>query len=266
MREEDIVKAEDMKMKELTTEEVAARRAELRQMRELMFRADIKAKRVAKIKSKTYRRIQKKERQKNQLGLDELDQLDPEAAEAERMKMEAERAKERATMRHKNTGKWAKAMLARGGDLDVDQRREILEQLNRGEMLRKKIHGTGPDDESEGSDGDDMGVEQIKAAAFDELTNLARGDSAEVPQQRGLFEMKFMKDAMAREQRRADELIDDFKSELRHLGNDPQEGTDDEADAAGPQAIGGRMSFRPGTVKVMFLHAGLGPRSFVFSS
>ncbi len=51
-------------MNNLSVEEVAERRAQLRKMRDLMFRADVKAKRVAKIKSKTYRRIRKKEKEK----------------------------------------------------------------------------------------------------------------------------------------------------------------------------------------------------------
>jgi U3 small nucleolar RNA-associated protein 14 len=54
---------------DLTVEEVAARRAELRKMKELMFRAEVKAKRVAKIKSKTYRRLRRKEKEKMSAGL-----------------------------------------------------------------------------------------------------------------------------------------------------------------------------------------------------
>ncbi|QRW24502.1 U3 small nucleolar RNA-associated protein 14 [Rhizoctonia solani] len=60
----------------ISEEDLAARRAQLRLTRELMFRADIKAKRVAKIKSKAYRRMKKREKEKQkeaavELGLDE---------------------------------------------------------------------------------------------------------------------------------------------------------------------------------------------------
>ena len=48
----------------LSVEEVAQRRGELRKMRELMFRAEIMARRVGKIKSKTYRRIKRKEKER----------------------------------------------------------------------------------------------------------------------------------------------------------------------------------------------------------
>ena len=49
-----------LQMKQLSTEEIAQRRGELRKMRELMFRAEVKARRVGKIKSKTYRRQKRK--------------------------------------------------------------------------------------------------------------------------------------------------------------------------------------------------------------
>ncbi|KAF8466505.1 hypothetical protein JB92DRAFT_3061329 [Gautieria morchelliformis] len=69
------------------------------------------------------------------------------------MKDEVERAKERATSRHKNTGKCASAMKGSGG-LDVDQRREIKEMLERGEALRAKIHGdNGSDDDDDDTEG-----------------------------------------------------------------------------------------------------------------
>ena len=63
MREEDLAHTEELKMNHLSVEEVAARRAEVRKMRELTFRAEVKAKRMAKIKSKAFRRLKKKERE-----------------------------------------------------------------------------------------------------------------------------------------------------------------------------------------------------------
>ena len=140
-------------MNHLSVEEVSARRAELAKMRDLMFRAEAKAKRIAKIKSKTYRRLKKKERARlaEKLGEGSDDDLDDEEA---RLKREVERARERATLRHKNTGKWAKAMRARG-ELDEDQRRDINEMLDRGEKLRRKIQGEGESDEESEDEGED---------------------------------------------------------------------------------------------------------------
>ncbi|KAF8592755.1 small-subunit processome [Ramaria rubella] len=263
MRDEsDITKTEALKMNHLSVEEVAERRGELRKMRELMFRAEAKAKRVAKIKSKTYRKIQRKGREKVRGLIEEAEgpgSLKDE--EAERMKREVERAKERATLRHKNTGKWAKAMKGRG-ELEEDQRQDIEEMLDKGERLRAKIRGDGgseddDDDEQEG------GVEGIKTNAFKELRRLERDeaeDAATLPgKAKGVFAMRFMQEAMAREARRAGEVVDDFRNEIARLGGGGSD--EDAADAgaedavSGPsgmqvQRLGGRLTFRPGQAMV----------------
>lgn len=256
MREDEIAQTETLKMNHLSVEEVAARRAELAKMRDLMFRAEAKAKRVAKIKSKTYRRLKKKERARlaEKLGEGSDDDLDDEEA---RLKREVDRARERATLRHKNTGKWAKAMRERG-ELDEDQRRDINEMLDRGERLRKKIRGEGDsgdedsDDDASDEEGED-GAARIKSRAFDELAALDVDDT-ETPAGKGksIFEMKFMRDAMAREQRKADEIADDFVKEMG--GGDPD--ADDDADVedgdqpsgAIIQRVGGRVVYRPGAL------------------
>ena len=257
MREDEIAQTESLKMNHLSVEEVAARRAELAKMRDLMFRAEAKAKRLAKIKSKTYRRLRKKERARlaEKLGEGE-DAEDPDDEEAQ-MRREVERARERATLRHKNTGKWAKAMRSRG-ELDEDQRRDINEMLDRGEKLRRKIQGQDgsdeeeeSDDESDGMDGEE-GISRIKAKAFDELATLDTGEPevSSGKKDKSIFEMKFMKDAMAREQHRTKGMVDDF---IREMGGDD---LDDEPSAPLPeetqevtvQRVGGRVVYRPGAL------------------
>ena len=257
LRENEIAQTESLKMNELSVEEVAARRAELAKMRDLMFRAEAKAKRIAKIKSKTYRRIKKKERARLAEKLGELEADDPDDEEA-RLKREIDRARERATLRHKNTGKWAKAMKARG-ELDEDQRRDINEMLDRGEKLRRKIQGQGSSDEKSDDDDESVegegeeGISKIRAKAFDELATLD-ADEPEVQEGKkgkSIFEMKFMKDAMAREQRRANELVDDFVREMG--GGDPDDEEVVQQDADQPQdltvqRVGGRVTYRPGAL------------------
>lgn len=258
MREQDIAQTEALKMNHLSVEEVAERRAELAKMRELMFRAEAKAKRIAKIKSKTYRRIKKKEKAKLAAKLGELDDDDGDEDEV-RLKREVERARERATLRHKNTGKWAKAMKARG-ELDEDQRKEINEMLDRGEKLRRRIQGQGSDESDSSEEEDDAygedGIERVKASAFDELKQLesAGQDASETVGKKGksVFEMKFMKDAMARDQHRANQIADDFIKELggRIPGEDDEDGEDHGVSLPldGVSRVGGRMSFRPGNI------------------
>ena len=46
-----------------------------------------------------------------ELPLEELAEINPEAAKEEMLKLEKERAADRASLRHKNTSKWAKGMM-----------------------------------------------------------------------------------------------------------------------------------------------------------
>ncbi|KAF8195123.1 Utp14-domain-containing protein [Pholiota molesta] len=264
MREEDLHHTEDkmLAMNQLSVEEVAQRRAELRKMRELMFRAEIKAKRVGKIKSKTYRRLRRKERERLGEKIDEAES-DPEAA---KMKAELDRARERATLRHKHTGKWARQMRHKEG-MDEESRRDIEEMLARGEKLRRRIKGVGSgesEDGSEDEDDDDNGLDvdaniaKIKAGAFDELRKLdeAAGEQEESASRKGksVFEMKFMKDAMARREVQANQEKDDFIKEMGgHVGGGDDSGEEDEgAEELDPSSgvvtrrAGGRVVYRPG--------------------
>jgi len=240
---------------------VAQRRAELRQMRELMFRAEIKARRINKIKSKTYRKIKRKEKEKlKEKTLEDGLEGDSDAEE-DRLKREVERARERATLRHKSTGKWAKQMKQK--HFDEGGREEIEEMLHRGEQLRRKIQGIGSDEsEEEESSEEDKDADtqesilKIKKAAFEEIKELQGSTSTnehERKKGKGVFEMKFMKDAMAREQAKTDRMVDDF---VKEVGGDVGEGSDDEQQdqlgdldtASGVLAnrTGGRLAFRPG--------------------
>ncbi|KAF9564953.1 Utp14-domain-containing protein [Agrocybe pediades] len=270
MREEDIHNTEDtmLKMNNLSVEEVAERRAELRKMRELMFRAEIKARRVKKIKSKTYRKIKRKEKERLGEKIDEDLGSDAEDGEAGKLKAEMDRARERATLRHKHTGKWATRMRGKEG-LNEETRRDIEDMLARGEKLRRRIKGVGSDedeDEDESSDDDDgldaeAGIERIKEGAFNELKRLENDDENDGEEGTGkkgksVFEMKFMKDAMARKALEANREVDDFIKEMG--GTVHREGEDsdveqeemqeyDPSTGVLTQRAGGRLTFRPPT-------------------
>jgi len=226
-------------------------------MRELMFRADTKAKRLAKIKSKTFRRLKKKQKQKLMEKLDVGE--DSTDDQGKLLQREVERARERATLKHKNTGKWAKAMKARG-ELDEDQRQEVLEMLQRGEKLRRKIHARGEGDEDEDDSDNDTGDErQIRASAFDEVAILAEEEGPE-HSRKSLFSMKFMKDAMARDDRKTQDMADEFLKDL--AGSDAEVASDGDNDDIRnqPEQTRGRVSFRPGaqvgvTTSVSFEYA-----------
>ncbi|KAI0059414.1 Utp14-domain-containing protein [Artomyces pyxidatus] len=248
MREDEINKTEELKMNHLSVEEVAARRAEVAKARDLIFRSEAKAKRIAKIKSKTYRRLKKKERQKMAAKLGEEEEEEDEEV---KLKRELERAKERATLRHKNTGKWAKAMKGRG-ELDADQRQDILDMLDRGEQLRRKIRGDkGSDDSGSDDDGGADGLEGLKARAFEELAELKADDLPELSGNgKSVFDMKFMRDAAARERLEVNREVDDFVKELGgagdHTDEDGDHSTSQDAPSVAVHRMGGRVSFRPG--------------------
>ncbi|ESK95123.1 small nucleolar ribonucleoprotein complex subunit utp14 [Moniliophthora roreri MCA 2997] len=237
-----------LKANALSIEEVAERRKELRRMRELMFRAEMKAKRVKKIKSKVYRRIKRKEKEK---GDNELE-MDVDEEEA-RSRHETERARERATLRHKNTGKWAKSIMRRNG-YGEGGREEIEEMLSRGEKLRRKIAGKDSEDDDEsGSDSNEDDVPGM----FDELQAL-RDENEEQPldgikNKKGgtIFDMKFMKDAMARKQKEADGMVDDFMREMgQEAGSDGELDTTQQESSTFASVLvsraGGRMVYQPG--------------------
>ena len=274
MREEDIPHTEDtmLQMNKLSVEEVAQRRGELRKMRDLIFRAEIKARRVKKIKSKTYRRIHRKEQERLGEKINEGVVDDEES----KLKQDLDRARERATLRHKHTGKWARQMRNKEG-LGEDGRREIEEMLSRGEKLRRRIKGV-ESDESEGDDEDDSdeddgldvegGIEKIKQGAFEELRRLKSLDGMEEGEKRkgkSVFEMKFMKDAMARQAQAANREVDDFIKEMggdvgNADGSDEEGGTQEIDPSSGviSERTGGRLVFRPGaTVRVSLLPPGL---------
>ena len=263
LRDEDILHTEEtlLQMNQVSVEEIAQRRGELRKMRELMFRAEVKARRIGKIKSKTYRKIKRKE--KERLG----EKINEDVSDDEEgiLKKQLDRARERATLKHKHTGKWARQMRNKEG-LDENSRKDIEDMLARGEKLRRRIKGIGSDeseDDSEGQDDEDddgldaeEGLEKIKQGAFDELRKLNEAEKVEGDENRkgkGVFEMKFMKDAMARQMQATNKFMDDFVKEMG--GNAGTGLSDDEEQGSGSQVLdssgvlvqrtGGRVTYRP---------------------
>ncbi|CAG9792307.1 unnamed protein product [Diatraea saccharalis] len=112
-----------------------------------------KAKRQSKIKSKKYHRILKKEKLKLQLKeFEELQKKNPEEALQKLEALEKARALERHTLRHKNTGKWARNQLIRA-KYDKEVRQQIAEQLAVSRNLTHKPQDTeSTDDETENNE------------------------------------------------------------------------------------------------------------------
>lgn len=231
-----VTAAEDKALQgqDLSIEEIAARRAELRHQRELMFRAESRAKRVSKIKSKTFRKLARKREaralDKNgepEISLEDLERLDPEAAAEERERLERDRVRERATLRHgARTGRWAANI---GADADDDARMAKLEMLEMKERLQRKIHAAGSDNDSEASEesGSDDDEDAIKTRAFNQLAALD-AKTAELPAGgKGLANMAFMRKAAERDLKKVKEAEAALRDELNEFDGSGDESGDE---------------------------------------
>ncbi|XP_076867612.1 U3 small nucleolar RNA-associated protein 14 homolog A [Brachyhypopomus gauderio] len=139
--------AEEASVKAMSLEEAKIRRAELQKARALQSYYEAKAKRGRKIKSKKYHKVQKKAKRKEFLKqFDEMMKTNPTAALEELKKMELSRMEERMSLKHQNSGKWAKsrAIMAK---YDESARSAMQEQLQLNKELTQKL--VAPDEEEE---------------------------------------------------------------------------------------------------------------------
>ena len=148
---------EEFQSNKLPIEEVQARRAELRKARDLLFREEIRARRIKKIKSKSYRRVHRREREHiAEKQRDALAAAGEVSSDEERERNDRRRAIERMGARHRES-KWAKGVKdSRRSAWDEDARSGVSEMVKRGEQLRKRIEGKDAVDSDDwGTDSDD---------------------------------------------------------------------------------------------------------------
>ncbi|ORX49310.1 small-subunit processome [Piromyces finnis] len=248
-------KFEELELNKVSPEEIKERRRELQRMRSLLFYQEQKMKKAAKIKSKAYHRILKKEKQRKQseLSLEQLEELDPELAEKERMKLETERARERVTLRHKNTGKWARRMLQRGNDVNEETRQAIIDQLNQHENLKRKIQDADEDSDGFNSNDEsyDDNVDTIKERTLQQLNQMEEDIDNEEKPQKGIFAMKFMQKAFEKQRSEAKQNIINMRKEMEEneklLNDDSDNETNENKDESNVNVINtGRMQFSKG--------------------
>ncbi|KIV97973.1 hypothetical protein PV10_01668 [Exophiala mesophila] len=202
---------EELQEKQMPLQEVQARRAELRKERDLLFREEIRARRVKKIKSKAYRRIHRKEREKagleNRSALAELGMID---SEEERERNDRRRAEERMGARHRES-KWAKSVKATGrGAWDDEARNAVGDLARRDEELRRRIEGKSGD--ASGSSEDEIADSEGLSDSDEERDRLRHKFSelaSEAPDttETRLSSMAFMKKAEAARKAANDEEI-----------------------------------------------------------
>lgn len=246
--------------------------AQLRLARELMFRAERKAKRVAKIKSRTFRKIAKKSRQRQALKdgdgaltFDEMVELDAmdggNRAEEERERLETSRARERATLRHASGasgatagGRWSKGLRGLDG-MDDDMKEAIKTRQSKQELLRKKVLGQDSDEDSDASlssDDDEVAAEEedledMKRSALEEMERIQSGSGAPNGLPKGVMSMKFMQRAAKKNEERVDDMIEDFRMQVEG-GSDDEDGEIGRTAGKGGERVSenpGRMVFGP---------------------
>ena len=153
-----LLEIEEREINKLPVEEIQARRAELRKARELMFREEARSKRIKKIKSKSYRRVHRREREKMDMQEREaLAAAGVDLEEEDRELQDRKRAESRMGTKHKDS-KWAKSLQQTGRTAwDEDARLSMADLAHREDELRKRIEGktVRADDEFLGSSSDD---------------------------------------------------------------------------------------------------------------
>ncbi|ORY12872.1 Utp14 protein-domain-containing protein [Clohesyomyces aquaticus] len=239
--EDKIHKWEELQINKLPLEEVQARRAELRKQRELLFREEVRARRVKKIKSKAYRRVHRKERERiAQREKDALRADGVDVSEDEREYNDRRRAEERMGAKHRES-KWAKGMKESGRTIwDDDARAGVTEMARRNDELRRRIEGK--DVRNEGDDGSDMSSEDESDDEEDGTEVLQRqlGRLKQNPfstDQSKLGSMMFMQKAEAARKQRNDEEIETIRREL--AGEEtPSEEEGDNATRVGRRKFG----------------------------
>ena len=252
-QEDQLQAFEELQTNKLPLDEVRARRAELRRARELMFRQEIRAKRIKKIKSKSYRRVHRKDREKI-AGQEEgsLAAAGVETFEDEQELNDRQRAEERMGARHRES-KWARSIKAAGRAMwDEDARDGVIEMAKREEELKRRILGketredeeesipssTDSENEEDMSNGD---VERrSKGRLYGVLEQLNQSRDISGFEGNGtrftLASMKFMQKAEAIRKKQNDADVEELQREL--TGEDPH------SDVEVKDSIG-RRSYQP---------------------
>eukprot|EP01083_Nonionella_stella_P094127 264016_1 len=164
-------------------------------------------KRIKKIKSRSFRKRLRARKAKVTPSLEELQEIDPKLYHREVKKLLRQRAEERMTLRHKNSSKWAINIVRRGkdGKMDMNSRKALMEQLQRGKELKRRIKGMDSDDDDDDIE-DPIPMESASNTNAFETEVEAEQKKKEKyitdAKDKGIWNMKFMK--QAEDKRRAD--------------------------------------------------------------
>ncbi|KAI4456734.1 u3 small nucleolar rna-associated protein 14 [Holotrichia oblita] len=154
----EVIEVETESAPKLTLKEMMEKRKELAKLQRYQNYKEIKARWQNKIKSKKFRRIQRKEKIKEQMKEFELLQkTNPEEALKKLEEIEKARAEERASLRHKSTGKWARNQQIRA-KYDKESRKVLAEQLAVSKELTQKQQVDESDESDDESSSDEKRI------------------------------------------------------------------------------------------------------------
>merc|ERR1712130_382994 len=165
----------------LTAKEAEERKAELSKIRALQTYQEAKFRRQGKIKSKKFRKIARKEKEKEKLQeLERLQATDPEAAKEKLEEMEKVRIGERASLKHRNASKYLQ-LQAKRAKFDKTSKSNLNDQLRRHrELLTKhsleKLEESDDGQEEEGDVTEDLDLSKAprEEESFDEFSGKVR--------------------------------------------------------------------------------------------
>ncbi|KAG4913701.1 hypothetical protein AAZX31_19G198400 [Glycine max] len=219
-----------LEMNKVSIEDEKDRQNRIAKMRSLLFRHEMKAKHIKKIKSRTFHRLLKKDRLKAEAS---QMQMDPEAAKEYAMKQERQRAEERMTLKHKNHNPWAARIIQRGlHNQDEGTRAAIHEQLQRHAELTRKMKSmkgsssssedSSDEDEDDNSAGSDQDRDYKILGKAKEKTVKVLEEEDEVPKS-GLLSLPFMRRGLEKRKEAAVEeanlAFHEYEDSLKKLEN-----------------------------------------------
>lgn len=239
-----------LELNEMSIEDIKDSQDRLAKMRSLLFRHELKAKRVKKIKSKTYHRLLNKDRTK---AADLAIQMDPEAAKELTMKQEFKRAEERMTLKHKNSSRWATRILKRGLQVQDDGTRvAFAEQLNKHAELTRKMSSVNKssssdessdedDDDDDVADGSDLDKTSKLLIKAKEKTRKLLEEDEELPHS-GVLSLPFMVRGLKKRKEAADEeaklALKEYELSLKKLDDKSEFGGCDMDVSSGRKVFG----------------------------
>jgi len=201
----------------MTAREAMERKAELSKIRALQTYQEAKFRRQGKIKSKKYRKIERKMKSKEKLAeLEELTRTDPEAAAEKLAELDKVRIEERASLKHRNASKYLQEQAKLSKKTKRKEAKVTLnDQLKQHRELLTK-HGEAFDDTVEEDDAD-VNTEAINMNC--ELLNKDQSFAEFNAGYRKFWEEEQEKKKRIEAAEDLEEIFEEAEYELKHKNN-----------------------------------------------